>query len=693
MLEIYNNIIVFILMNSIVAFSAFQFLKVFNFKSFADNILTFALLFCSQIVLTQIILGLFNKLILINLIALNLIILLLTLLFLRKKTPPEALKFSLTSDLLRNKTIIFIISCIIGFGVVKTFVNLINAPFGWDSLNYHFTFPVEWLKNANLINPIVINCDPSPSYYPINGSLLFLWLILPFKNVFLADLGQVPFFILCFIAVFSIARKIGVSKDYAFLSAALFVTIPNFFRQLEIAYVDIILTAFFLITLNFLLLLNENFRLKNLLISAIGLGLFFGTKTIAIPFGAIMSIFFVLILIRQRDYKKAILYLIIFSTIITLLGGFSYIRSFLLTKNFLYPASIKIFGRTVMKGVLDMSYYRAYYIPRDYSIEKLLFHEGLGLQTILLVLPAMFLSIPLTLIKNRPKSNIIFAYLLVMPLLLYLVFRYIIPLTTSRYLYSALGLGLIISFYSLELLKINKKVIYSLAVICIIVSLIELAGRREICYSLLFTGLAWATIVIYSANIIHLDRKIKLVSCGIFFLLFILGLGLIQRNYLQNEFSRYITPKMAKPRFWPDAAYAWDWLNKNTSGNNIAYVGRPVPFPLYGTNLKNDVFYVSVNKIDPARLEYFPDAYYQRRYDFSDFHRNLKEKGNYRGDADYSVWCDNLSHRHSDYLFVYSLHQTNQIEFPIEDAWAKANPGKFMPVFVNDTVHIYKILK
>ncbi|MCG2706474.1 MAG: glycosyltransferase family 39 protein, partial [Candidatus Omnitrophica bacterium] len=434
MLEIYNNIIVFILMNSIVAFSAFQFLKVFNFKSLADNILTFALLFCSQVVLTQIILGIFNKLMLINLIILNLIILLLTLLFLRKKTPPEALKFSLTSDLLRNKTIIFIISCIIGFGVVKTFVNLINAPFGWDSLNYHFTFPVEWLKNANLINPIVINCDPSPSYYPINGSLLFLWLILPFKNVFLADLGQVPFFILCFIAVFSIARKIGVSKDYAFLSAALFVTIPNFFRQLEIAYVDIILTAFFLITLNFLLLLNENFRLKNLLISAIGLGLFFGTKTIAIPFGAIMSIFFVLILIRQRDYKKAILYLIIFSTIITLLGGFSYIRSFLLTKNFLYPASIKIFGRTVMKGVLDMSYYRAYYIPRDYSIEKLLFHEGLGLQTILLVLPAMFLSVPLTFIKNRSKLNIIFAYLLVMPLLLYLVFRYIIPLTTSRYL-------------------------------------------------------------------------------------------------------------------------------------------------------------------------------------------------------------------------------------------------------------------
>lgn len=145
--------------------------------------------------------------------------------------------------------------------------------------------------------------------------------------------------------------------------------------------------------------------------------------------------------------------------------------------------------------------------------------------------------------------------------------------------------------------------------------------------------------------------------------------------------------------FWPDAAKAWEWINSNTHGNNIAYAGRPVPFPLYGTNFKNNVYYVSVNKTEPAKLHYFPNSYYHWGYDFLSLHKNLEERGNYRGDADYTVWSNNLLRRNTDYLFVYSLHQTKQIEFPIEDNWAKANRHNFIPVFTNETIHIYMILK
>ena len=145
--------------------------------------------------------------------------------------------------------------------------------------------------------------------------------------------------------------------------------------------------------------------------------------------------------------------------------------------------------------------------------------------------------------------------------------------------------------------------------------------------------------------------------------------------------------------FWPDATKAWEWLNRNTQGNNIAYVGRPVPFPLYGTNFKNNVYYVSVNKIEPAKLHYFPNSHYHWDYDFLSLHRSLGAVGNYRADADYIVWLNNLNRRYTDYLFIYSLHQTKNIEFPLEDAWARANPGKFTPVFTNETIHIYKIAR
>ncbi|MCX5696414.1 MAG: hypothetical protein NTU54_00320, partial [Candidatus Omnitrophica bacterium] len=165
----------------------------------------------------------------------------------------------------------------------------------------------------------------------------------------------------------------------------------------------------------------------------------------------------------------------------------------------------------------------------------------------------------------------------------------------------------------------------------------------------------------------------------------------LNQNYQEHEYSRY--RKMLRySGFWPQAAEAWEWLNSNTTGNNIAYVGRPVPFPLYGENFKNNVYYVSVNKIDPAKLEYYAGSHYHWGRDFLELHRNIKEKGNYRGDADYNVWLGNLARRKIEYLFVYSLHQTKDIIFPMEEGWAKANPDKFSLVFSNDIVRIYKLV-
>ena len=145
--------------------------------------------------------------------------------------------------------------------------------------------------------------------------------------------------------------------------------------------------------------------------------------------------------------------------------------------------------------------------------------------------------------------------------------------------------------------------------------------------------------------------------------------------------------------FWPDATKAWAWLNKNTDSANVAYTGRPVPFPLYGSNFKNNVYYASVNRIDPAKLHYFSGSDYKWGADFRELHKNLEEKNNYRGNADYPAWLNNLFKRNTDYLFVYSLHQIEGIEFPLEDRWAMGNPGRFTLVFSNDTVKIYKINK
>ncbi len=144
--------------------------------------------------------------------------------------------------------------------------------------------------------------------------------------------------------------------------------------------------------------------------------------------------------------------------------------------------------------------------------------------------------------------------------------------------------------------------------------------------------------------------------------------------------------------FWPDATKAWAWLNDNTLGDNVAYTGRPVPFPLYGTNFKNNVYYVSVNKVEPAMLHYFPNSRYIFGYSGDELMRNFDAPENYRGKADYSTWFYNLKNRNTGFLFIYSILPNKNVTFPIEDRWAESHHEIFNLVFKNDTIRIYKLL-
>lgn len=674
----------FLLMNLIVGVSAFLLTyKFFKLSSFSDSIITLFLLYFSQIVYTEILLGVAGALYLKNLLLFNLTVLLLVWLITHRREYSFSFKgiSEKLNALFEDKVILLLIAILLGFGLVKIFVNLVNPPFGWDSLNYHFTFPVEWLKHGNLENPITVSDDPSPPYYPINGSLFFFWLILPFKSVFLADLGQAPFFLAAFLAVYSLGRKLNLEEKYAFFSAALFTLIPNYFKQLQIAYVDVMVAALFLVGLNYLLNLKTDFSFKNTLLFALATGLLLGTKTTALPYALLLLIPFLYLSIREA--KKAPPLLISVVLLILLFGGFTYIRNFIDTGNPLYPLDFRLYGHHIFKGVMDSATYAARFQLKDYSLTKALFHEGLGLQTILFSFPFLFLALPLAFIKRRKELDFHLAYFLILPLMIYLVFRYIIPLANLRYLYNLMAIGVLLGFYSLRALNFPRRIVSVLVGICAIASAFELAKRQE-----LIAGIAVTVVLFFLFPVIF--RKPKLT---IFFLIFSFCVfPLLERYYIKNEYPRYA--KMVKySGFWPDATRAWDWLNQNTSGNNIAYIGRPVPFPLYGTNFKNRVYYVSVNLIDPAKLEYYPYSRYQWGADSLSLHKNLEAKGNYRYAADYSLWLGNLLRHKTDYLFVYSLHQTAEVLFPIEDSWAKINPARFAPAFMNETIHVYKVMK
>jgi hypothetical protein len=685
------NIVIFFLMNILVGVSAYLLaFKIFKFRSFLETCLGSFLFYISQVVITQLVLGIIGLLYLPDLLFINILILVVICLVAKSKKTSLNLEHRIIypTELFKGRLNIFLLSVILGFAAVKIAINLVNPPSGWDSLNYHFTFPVEWLKHGNLDIPITINDDPSPSYYPINGSLFFLWFMLPFKSVFIADISPLLFFIMGFLAIFSLARRLNISREYSLLAAIVFSLIPNYFKQLEIAYVDIMVSTLFFICLNFLFLLSREFSLQNVLLSAVSLGLLIGTKTVALPYSVLLLMPFLYYCFKNT--KKGY-YILLFLIPVLALGGFSYIRNFIDTGNPMYPLDFSLFGKTIFKGVMNLATYAAHFKSADYRLSKILFHEGLGIQTFLLVLPAMFLALPLALWKNRKKLNFICAYFFILPILLYLIYRYVIPLANTRYLYAALGLGVVSGFYLLEILKVPRLAVNIFVAVCTLSSAAELASNGELIAAIVLTLILG--IVFYFVLRTSGRRRLSLKPALIPILfLIILGSFSLKRYYTTNEYPRYITMR-AYSGFWPDAVQAWDWLNNNTKGDNIAYTGRPVPFPLYGTSFKNNVYYASVNETEPAKLHYFPNSRYVWDGDFISLHKNLGEPNNYRGYAQYLIWLQNLLKRNSDYLFVYSLHQINGIIFPIEDVWALAHPKTFSLVFNNESIHIYRLIK
>lgn len=680
-----------IVLNFIVGTSALLIVKrFFIFEHTYDYFITLFVVYLAQVVLTVELLGVLNILCLKNLFLINGLVLVLICLLSFKagvsKGDGFVVRFQDTIGRLGlEPTERFAIAAICGFALVKIIVNLVNPPFGWDSLNYHFTFAVEWLKNHNLDTPIVAFCDPSPTYYPINGSLFFLWFMMPIKSVFIADLAQAPFFVLSFMAVYSLSRKMRLCRKYALFAAAVFLLVPNYFKQLEVAYVDVMVAALFLCALNYLFLLKKNPSLANACLCCAAIGLMMGIKTTALLFVPLLMVLFVYFWLTKL--KRRLLIIILGLLIVAATGGFSYIRNYLQTGNFLYPLNADLGGFRLFKGVIDSAVYRQSIVPGDYNLVKILFSEGLGVQAVVFMFPALLFGLWLS-IKKAKVYSFDLSFFLLLPLLLALVFRFLIPLPNLRYIYALLGICSVIAFLAAKEFKVPVKILKILIVICVVASAFEISGHGELLISLLLCALVFFMLPAMRNFLIRLKID-HMVMLGV---ILCFGLFFLYEDYVKNEYGRYVKTT-GYSGFWPDAAIAWDWFNSNTEGNRVAYAGRPVPFPLYGTNFKNDVYYVSVNEQEPAKLHYYPNSRYIWDVTGESRHAAFSRDNNYRGRPDYGIWRNNLLRRGTDYLFVYSLHHTKKIDFPLEDGWAKEHPELFSLIFSNETIHIYKVAK
>jgi len=140
----------------------------------------------------------------------------------------------------------------------------------------------------------------------------------------------------------------------------------------------------------------------------------------------------------------------------------------------------------------------------------------------------------------------------------------------------------------------------------------------------------------------------------------------------------------------------WAWIESHAHGVNIAYAGNNIPYRLLGRHFENEVRYVNINHTPDWRY----DDYVRAVRSTTVRYRPARTSNAYyeRNAPDHRAWLDNVRRLRIDDLFVsrlwvftvdYMWHDEDR--FPIEETWARSDPGVFTPVYANREVKIYEI--
>jgi hypothetical protein len=671
--------------------------RLFRIRVLSEFVLTWFILFFAQIIAVELSLGVLGKLYLTNILLAHFLVFLIAVMFFRPKQTVDIIKPDI-SLLFNSRLLLLAFSIFIGFAFVKTFINLINPPISPDSLQYHLAFPAAWIRGGNLDNPSCIFASipmvssqsieaSSTSYYPINAQLFFAWLMLPLRNAFLADIGELPFYIIGIMTVFAILKKYGIKNEMAILSGFLWVLIPNIFKQLRTAsQIDVICATLFLLMIYTILLLKERFYLKYAVLFGISAGIFLGTKVINIIWFIAAFPFFCYVFYRsckvfKPGVNKVILMLGSIAFMVFLFGGFAYLRNFVFTGNPLFPVDLKIFGRNVFKGLMDNAAYKAIIASGDkLDLGRILFKEGLGVQFLGLILPAIFAPV-IFYRQVRKKINSSGEYLLLftIPLAMIILYGFFINVYVVRYLFPFLSMGLITAVIFVSLIPLGEKYFYLISFISILASAAELAHRGELITSFALSIILFAIMLLFKKKLIFFySSRFFNKALMLFLILGVLFLGYFNAKYNKEEFERYPSVLSKKEKWQIDITRGWQKLNELTKdGAKVAYTGRQEFYTFFGSGLKNDVKYISVNEKEVTPYNKFDGLF-----------RKVKE---------FSAWRENLKKEGIGYLFVARPFFNNRespdpARFPVEDEWASAHPEDFQLLYSNSMSRIYKIL-
>jgi hypothetical protein len=681
-------------------------------KSLADLVVTWITLCLAQIVLVQTILGALGLLSSQGILLATIVVSLVSFLLLRTLGGPVRLNWSWRRDatfiagFLRNRTLILIVLLLAAWiGLALAFAALASASTFWDALAYHLPMSVNWLQAGRLEPSYVPSTDIANSYFPGNGELLYLWSLAPLHNDLLVRITCLGMWLVLGIVLFCLCRKLTASSEASLAATILFLFAPIVLAQTTELALDMISTMLFLLAVVHLYDFWQARSWGALCMFSLASGMFLGVKYSAPAYLLLLLAGLLIFLWWARPNISGwgrIYYTLTYAAGIALLGGYWYVRNLILTGNPLYPVEVRLLGQVILPGAFNGSYYFNRLIDHLTEIAPLdvlnAIVAGAGFLPVFAILVSIFLILRHIIgivyehthneQNRRPKQVMTSAVLLLLiggSLLVYLNTPYSIMILTPNEPITAhnLVVGMRLGMVSFALLAVVIALGFSFSPR--LLTPLWLSVAPFLAYTLLASDhepVLWRDLMSER----HLFLAGAIVTLGMFacfarqtydflygkfrkasryltsFLILILvlavGGGLYKTEQFRERFRYDVYQEV-----YGNIAVGWQWTAQNVHHARIAFAGSPLSYPLYGTELENQVRYINV----AGSLD---DRYHDYNH------------GNARAGANYQAWQSNLWQWGADYLVVSDC---------LEDTWASAHPEVFKPAFENSDIHIYKI--
>ncbi len=487
--------------------------------SFADRAIGTVMLALSQIILTQMLLGIVLKQLFAGpLFAINLSISLLLLIsvFFTGGCSNEGnrrLYFSSAIDEIKEKTsgllhilrrdpfLIFLMSLFVLLVCRAIFMGYLFPPYTWDALWYHLPI-VGYIIQSGAIQevPNYFFISQFINIFPKNIELYFLWNIVFLKSDIITDLSQLLFAVTGIFTVYSLAVKLQIRRKYARYSAILFFFTPIVVLQTRTNYTDIAVAVLFLAAINFVIhspvpasYSGPGTELKrrklSLFMAGVITGILLGSKGSGPLFVVILSsailvqeaftvigpIREVMARIKQRIPKGFVLYIVFFLLPVICLGGYWYIKNWIIYGNPVYPIEISVMGTTIFKGL-----FKEFTDPAPDVIEKLGYWKkllyvwkenvgyylydsrlsGLGPVWFILFLPAVLFAF----VYSAAKKKSPFLFVGIILLLTFLIY----PRNwNTRYVLFVTGLGALSFGMTFEMFYRKERILKTVAALLV----------------------------------------------------------------------------------------------------------------------------------------------------------------------------------------------------------------------------------